>query len=347
MAILRGPLSSDGWTPVPNHWTRNAALSWKAKGLLAYIAGHAAGYELLVAQIVDDGTEGKDAVQSGLEELEHAGYLRRTRRRNGDGTWGSYDYVLTERPNDEQLRATGRDQGGSNQGGKSRTGSDQQEHDVSPGQNQSGSAAPDNPPAKKTTSEKTREDHPPGDAAEKEAPEINAGSIVADWIDYCSGREIKLTKQAIGRYAKKIKELLDEGFQPKLIKHALSLQLERKKAAYPGMLDAFIVEVQGGRPADAPARRAPAYQSAAEKDETRRTEEAEVARIADELAAQYGTDPKDPVANLKISKQARQIYESRSTTCQPTGYSERDKQDVVDAEWTEHPTDTPREVTAA
>jgi hypothetical protein len=331
VAIVRGPLSSDGWTPVPNHWTRNPTLSWKAKGLLAYVAGHAAGYELLVAQIVEDGAEGKDAVQSGLEELERAGYLRRTRRRNGDGTWGSYDYELTELPASEP----GRDQSGSDQGGKTRTGSDQAEHDVSAGQNQSGSAAPDNPPAKKTTSKKTREDN-------SKAPPSRGTRLPSDF-EPTEEMRAWFREQHYGgspaRWLEEHRRFVDYWIAKpgaagvKLDWPATWRNWMRKAAERIGPTTA--------------AQRAPAYKTAAEKGEERRSEEAEVARIADELAAQYGTDPKDPIANLKIGREARQIYESQSTTCQPTGYSGPNNQDVLDAEWTEHPTDTPREVTAA
>jgi hypothetical protein len=341
MAIVRGRLSSDGWTAVPHHWTRDTALSWKAKGLLAYIAGHAAGYELTVAQIIEDGDDGKDSVQAGLMELERAGYLARIRRRNDDGTWGSYDYELTERP----------DQSGSNQGGKIRTGGDQGKDDVSAGGDQSGFTAPENPPAKKTTSKKTREEHSaPTERREtpdeKQPSEINAGSILGDWIDYCAAKGITLTGQVKARYGAKIKELLGQGFEPKIIKRGLARMLERGKAAMPGLLDQFVVEVQDKAappPQDRPA--AQRYQSGAEKADTRRAAEEEIARIGDQLAAEQGVSATDIAANLLISQQARAIYEARSTTCVPTGYSRPNVPDIIDVEWTEHA--NRREVTAS
>lgn len=326
MAIVRGPLSSDGWTPVPNHWTRNPDLSWRAKGLLAYLAGHARGYELTVAQIIEDGADGKDAVQAGLEELEHAGYLTRTRVRTGDGRWGSYDYELTEMPH----------QGGSDHGGKSRTGSDQQEHDVSAGHGQSGSTAPVNPPTKKTTSKKTREDN------SKASP--SRGSRLASDFEPTEEMRAWFREQRYGgtpaRWLEEHRRFVDYWIAKP---GAAGVKLD-----WPATWRNWMRKAAERIGPTTPARQAPAYRTAAEKNEQRRDDEAAIARLADELAAQYGTDPKDPIANLKIGKEARQIYESQSTTCQPTGYSgSSNNQDVVDAEWTEHPTDPPREVTAA
>lgn len=344
MAIVRPPMAWDGLTPVPNSWMRDSRLSWKAKGLLANIVGHAPGYELTVKQLIEDGTDGKDAVLSGLRELETAGYLVRTRLRDQDGTWGAYDY---------EVRDPSPSQSGSNQGGKIRTGGDQAKGDVPAGGDQGGFSGADNPPTKKTTSKKTREDHSAPTERDADGEEDqdtpNAGSIVADWIDYCGGRGIKLTKQSIGRYAGKIKELLKQGFTEKQIKHALNLQLARGKAAFPAMLDSFIVEVQAAnvpRPTSAPP--APRYPSAAERAEDRREDERAIAEIADRLAAEQGSDPSNPVENMRIGQLARQIHASRSTSCQPTGYTVG-QTGVIDAEWTEagHPTATPRlEVTA-
>jgi hypothetical protein len=172
---------------------------------------------------------------------------------------------------------------------------------------------------------------------------------VRDFIDFCSGRDVQLTRSTIGRYGRSIKSLLDQGFPPITIKHALSLMLSRNKVGNVALLDGFVVEVQTAQrnrptsPAAGPAQ----YRTAAEKGEDRRAEQAAVAKIADELAAAENIDPTDVVGNLEIGKRARKIYASQVTTCHPTGYSGTDDRDILDAtvvsEWRQHP---PREVTA-
>lgn len=81
---------------IRNEWARDDRLSLKAVGLLTYLHSHADGYELSTAQIIRDHTDGKDAVRTGLEELEAAGYLTRLRGRTSGGHWGETDYVLAD-----------------------------------------------------------------------------------------------------------------------------------------------------------------------------------------------------------------------------------------------------------
>lgn len=57
-------------------------ISWKAKGLLAYLQKHA-GEELSVARILKESVESRSAITSGLKELEDAGLLRRERQTTG------------------------------------------------------------------------------------------------------------------------------------------------------------------------------------------------------------------------------------------------------------------------
>ena len=46
MSIKRAHIPADGYAIIANHWLRDPRLSWKAKGLLAYIASHDKGYQL-------------------------------------------------------------------------------------------------------------------------------------------------------------------------------------------------------------------------------------------------------------------------------------------------------------
>lgn len=133
----------DGVTIIPNRWLRDPRASGKAKGYLAYILSHAADYVLRMEQFVAEMADGKDAVRTGLAELERLGYLTRSRQRDDAGHLGPYEYVLADPF-----------QGGESDPAQeriSRSGPDQAEQGVSPGQNQSGFSAPGNPPTKKNT----------------------------------------------------------------------------------------------------------------------------------------------------------------------------------------------------
>lgn len=81
---------------IRNEWARDRRISYKAVGLLTYLHSHEDGYELSLSQIVRDHTDGKDAVRTGLTELEAAGYLRQVRGRADGGRFGEVDYVLSD-----------------------------------------------------------------------------------------------------------------------------------------------------------------------------------------------------------------------------------------------------------
>lgn len=98
MAIFRGPLPSDGWTPVLNLWLRDKRMTYKAKGILSAVASHAADYELTVAQLVNESRDGRSAVYAGLNELVALGYMRMERARYEDGTLGETDFYLVAEP---------------------------------------------------------------------------------------------------------------------------------------------------------------------------------------------------------------------------------------------------------
>jgi hypothetical protein len=108
VGVIRPELPGDGYAQVPNRWMRDERLSWKAKGLLAYLLGHAAGFRVSQNLMQRQATDGRDSLLSGLAELEHAGYLVRSGRQRGEG--GKYteeDYVLTD-PGDPSRSAPNR-----------------------------------------------------------------------------------------------------------------------------------------------------------------------------------------------------------------------------------------------
>ena len=73
-------------------------LSWKAKGILSYLLAKPDDWEVNKADIIKRAKDQRDAVSSGLEELETAGYLVRTVERNPDGTFRRHVYNVFEVP---------------------------------------------------------------------------------------------------------------------------------------------------------------------------------------------------------------------------------------------------------
>jgi hypothetical protein len=148
MAIRRGAVPADNFTIISNAWLRDPRLTWKAKGLLVYIASHAAGHQLTTAQIHAAAKDGPDSVRAAIAELEAAGYLLRIELRDGRGHRTGTDYELREPPAGEAPPR------------ESQTGSDQGEEDVSAAQSQSGKSRVGKSGSKKTTPPEDQEKTP-------------------------------------------------------------------------------------------------------------------------------------------------------------------------------------------
>lgn len=99
MSITRKRLAfEDHYTQMPNRWARDGRVSLKARGLLAQLLSHRAGWRVSVASLASVNPEGRDAIRSAFTELLEHGYLVRSEEqdREEDGTFTSYEYDLAD-----------------------------------------------------------------------------------------------------------------------------------------------------------------------------------------------------------------------------------------------------------
>lgn len=75
-------------------------LSWKARGLMAFILTRPAGTPLSIHLFVESGTSGRDQVYTILRELELAGYIRRTQGRDMGGKVSGIIYEIIPQPDE-------------------------------------------------------------------------------------------------------------------------------------------------------------------------------------------------------------------------------------------------------
>lgn len=94
--IIRGP-REHGFTILPNAALEDARLSWRARGVLAYLLSRPDGWTTSAERLTPLGTEGRDAIRTSLRELEAAGYLTRTRTADAAGKW-STSVTVTDHP---------------------------------------------------------------------------------------------------------------------------------------------------------------------------------------------------------------------------------------------------------
>lgn len=93
---------------IPNLVARDYRLSYRARGLLVELLSYPPGWETTIDEMAarakresdkHDGcrTEGRDAMRAAAKELEHVGYLKRTKYRDDKGRWVT-ETVINEDP---------------------------------------------------------------------------------------------------------------------------------------------------------------------------------------------------------------------------------------------------------
>lgn len=99
--VSRGALPADQYTIVTNDFQRGklpVPVRCVARCLLGYLLSLPADWDMDRVQLDASVVEGRDAVDSGLKELERAGYLRRVRWHDkADGTW-RWSWRVTDDP---------------------------------------------------------------------------------------------------------------------------------------------------------------------------------------------------------------------------------------------------------
>ncbi|OUC97372.1 hypothetical protein [Streptosporangium minutum] len=92
----RAELPTDHFTTVSNRWVRDKRLTWKARGVLAWLASHKVGFRISENTLIAAAPDGRDAVRGAIRELETHGYLVRERQRASSGKLGHVDYILCD-----------------------------------------------------------------------------------------------------------------------------------------------------------------------------------------------------------------------------------------------------------
>ena len=90
------------YTVVNNHILRDNTLSWRARGLFVYILSKPTTWKVYTKDLINQATEGRDAMRKAMAELIKAGYIEK-HQINQNGTFGNviykvYQIPLTEKP---------------------------------------------------------------------------------------------------------------------------------------------------------------------------------------------------------------------------------------------------------
>lgn len=94
--IVRAP-RYDRFTVLPNQALRDDRLSWKARGLLAFLLSQTEGWRVSSATLAKQAPDGIHAIRAGLRELEDHGYLVRQKHQDHAGRWRT-DSIIYDLP---------------------------------------------------------------------------------------------------------------------------------------------------------------------------------------------------------------------------------------------------------
>jgi hypothetical protein len=94
--IFHREKSKRRFTIIPNEVLQRGDISWKAKGILAYILSLPDDWKIRIQELQNHATEGEKALRTGIAELEEFGYIKKKTVRNDDGTFKQINYHVYE-----------------------------------------------------------------------------------------------------------------------------------------------------------------------------------------------------------------------------------------------------------
>lgn len=97
-SIFRADKSRGGFTIIANATLRDRRLSFRARGVLACLLSNEDDWEVVQASLESEGTEGREAIRSAMNELERFGYVKKERARDGKGRLKEYRWMICEIP---------------------------------------------------------------------------------------------------------------------------------------------------------------------------------------------------------------------------------------------------------
>lgn len=91
-------IKTSDFTILSNELVRDRELSWKARGLFAYIYSQSEDWQFFETELVTHSTDGRDSMRAGIAELEQKGYLKRMRTRDDKGRLKTSEWIISDAP---------------------------------------------------------------------------------------------------------------------------------------------------------------------------------------------------------------------------------------------------------
>lgn len=99
MAVFRKMKNKENpYVMIDRRLLNDTNLSWKAKGILAYLLSLPDDWKIYENELVKHSRDGKESLRSGIKELINAGYIERVQLRDEKGRMNGYEYRVYETP---------------------------------------------------------------------------------------------------------------------------------------------------------------------------------------------------------------------------------------------------------
>ena len=119
MATIRRERRNTPFVQIDKECLQDKTLSWKAKGLLAYLLSLPDDWQIYLSELSNHATDGKDSTQSAMNQLIQAGYITKQKAIRKAGQFTGYNYTVAEKPS--RLNRSGKTVDGKTVYGKTAT----------------------------------------------------------------------------------------------------------------------------------------------------------------------------------------------------------------------------------
>lgn len=96
--IIKVSKREDPFVMIDKKILEDSSMSWKAKGLLAYLLSRPNDWQVMMADLINRSTDGREAVLAGMNELRIAGYAHLKNGRSEGGRLAGKYWVIYDSP---------------------------------------------------------------------------------------------------------------------------------------------------------------------------------------------------------------------------------------------------------
>ncbi|PAL08898.1 DNA replication protein DnaD [Staphylococcus hominis] len=112
MATFRVKKESGNFVTIHKDFITDERLSAKAKGILLYLLSRPDDWQIYTEEIKKHMKDGAKSINTGIHELIDCGYIKRSKKRQENGVFNGYEYLVYELPTEMPFSENGKSANG-------------------------------------------------------------------------------------------------------------------------------------------------------------------------------------------------------------------------------------------